>query len=262
MTKKEKKEFLKELDQQDLTEKEFEKKIEDQLRIVQLTEEEVKGYVPTPFKGEDQPGTEGKRELTTAYEKETTVLFEKIKKKFSDKNFKPAADDELDQMVELLKSKLGETVRASHILVRSSREDDFKSRSEALNKIRAIKKQIAKGEDFAEVAQQKSEGPSAKKGGDLGYFGRGQMVPEFEKVAFSLSVGGVSDVVETEFGYHLIKVEEKKAPKRLKYEEIKLELAAYIYQKKGQNRYDRFIEGLKERAEIKITYDFDESDEG
>lgn len=263
LTPKEKSEFLLELKSQRLSEKEFESKIEDQLRIVRLTEEEVRGRIPAPLKGNKplDEGEEDKRELSPEYEKETVELFGKIKKKFNDKNFKPNPDEELDQMVELLHSKLGDMVRASHILVKSQRNDDFKKRSEALNKAKSIKAQLDKGADFEELATQSSDGTTAKKGGDLGYFGRGQMVPEFEKTAFSLAVGGISDVVETEFGYHVIKVTEKKAGRPLKYEDIKMDLAGYLYQKRGQEQYDKYVSELRKKADIKITMDFDKSDD-
>ena len=89
------------------------------------------------------------------------------------------------------------TVRASHILVDSE------------NTAWAIKTRITEGEDFAMLAQKYSKCPSREKGGDLGYFNRGQMVPEFENAAFSTPVGEVSDPVKTRFGWHLIKVTRK-----------------------------------------------------
>lgn len=89
-------------------------------------------------------------------------------------------------------------VRASHILV-SSQE-----------KAKSILEEIKKGADFAKLAKKHSECPSSKKGGDLGFFSKGRMVPEFEKAAFSLNPGEVSGPVKTEFGYHLIKVTGRK----------------------------------------------------
>lgn len=90
------------------------------------------------------------------------------------------------------------TVRASHILVDTKQEaDDLKSR-------------IEKGESFADLAKQYSKCPSGRSGGDLGYFERGQMVPEFDQAAFSLPVGQVSEPVQTQFGWHLIEVTDKK----------------------------------------------------
>lgn len=89
-------------------------------------------------------------------------------------------------------------VRAAHILV------DTKSQANA------VKYRIEGGEDFAKVAKQFSKCPSGQRGGDLGYFGRGQMVQEFETAAFNLPAGQLSDPVQTDFGWHIIKVIDKK----------------------------------------------------
>ncbi len=253
-------EFQKELKKQDLSEKDFEKKIEGQLKTLQLTDEEVRNRVSSPFKEALKPPQEGEeepaRELTPEYEKEAKTIYDQIEKKFNDKTFKPNPENEIDQMVEMLKSKLGETVHARHILISSSRDDDFKTRSAALNKINAIKKQLDNGADFAELAQKNSQGPGSKNGGDLGFFTRGQMVPEFDKVAFDIPVGGMSGVIETQFGYHIIQVEEKKAAQKLRFDSIKMDLAGYLYQKRGQERYEQFVGDLKKKADIKILYDF------
>ncbi len=89
-------------------------------------------------------------------------------------------------------------IRASHILV-SSRE-----------KAENIKKQIDNGKSFEKLAKEASEGPSAENGGDLGFFGKGDMVKPFERKAFSLEVGEVSGPVKTEFGWHLIRKEDER----------------------------------------------------
>ena len=92
-------------------------------------------------------------------------------------------------------------IRASHILVSTDGRDKAAARSE----IEELRAQIADGADFGEVASAKSDCPSGRRGGDLGFFGKGQMVPEFETAAFGLESGALSDVVETDFGFHLIK---------------------------------------------------------
>ncbi len=100
-----------------------------------------------------------------------------------------------------------DTIRASHVLLMyqgSERSSATRSKEEAQTQIQAIKKKLSEGEAFASLAQTHSDCPSGKKGGDLGQFGRGQMVPAFEQSAFGLEVGGTSDIVETPFGYHLI----------------------------------------------------------
>lgn len=99
-------------------------------------------------------------------------------------------------------------VRASHILLMyagSERSTANRSKAEAQSGIESIKAEIAAGSDFGELARKHSDCPSGSSGGDLGMFGRGQMVPEFDSAVFSMDVGAVSDVVETAFGYHLIK---------------------------------------------------------
>jgi len=99
------------------------------------------------------------------------------------------------------------SVRASHILLMyqgSARSTATRSKAEAEQQINELKTKIDGGADFADLAKQHSDCPSGSKGGDLGQFGRGQMVPEFETAAFGMDVGDVSGVVETSFGYHLI----------------------------------------------------------
>lgn len=102
---------------------------------------------------------------------------------------------------------MSEQVSASHILVMhegSARSAETRSKDEALAIIEDLKGQIADGADFADLAGQHSDCPSGRNGGSLGVFGRGQMVKAFEDAAFSLSAGETSDIIETEFGYHLI----------------------------------------------------------
>lgn len=96
-------------------------------------------------------------------------------------------------MGSLFSSKSSGKVRCSHILVKDQ------GRAEQLLQ------ELRSGGDFARLAQQNSDCPSKAKGGDLGSFGRGQMVPEFDRAAFALEVGALSDLVKTKFGYHIIK---------------------------------------------------------
>ena len=98
-------------------------------------------------------------------------------------------------------------VRASHILLMqegSARSTASRSKEEALTELEALAKEIAEGGDFEQLAAENSDCPSGMRGGDLGTFGRGQMVGAFEEAAFGLEVGRTSGIVETDFGYHLI----------------------------------------------------------
>ena len=103
---------------------------------------------------------------------------------------------------------MAEQVRASHILLMyagSSRSTATRTQAEAQSQIQTLKTQIDGGADFADLARQHSDCPSGKSGGDLGSFGRGQMVGPFEQAAFGLPMGGISGVIETQFGYHIIR---------------------------------------------------------
>lgn len=103
---------------------------------------------------------------------------------------------------------MAQTVQASHILLMykgSSRSTATRSKQDAKSEIDALKQQIDAGADFADLARRHSDCPSKSRGGDLGSFGHGQMVGAFEDAAFALPVGGTSDVVETDFGYHIIR---------------------------------------------------------
>jgi len=103
---------------------------------------------------------------------------------------------------------MSDKISASHILLMyagSSRSDATRTKDEAEAQIKDLKAQLDDGADFAELAGEHSDCPSGADGGSLGSFGKGQMVKEFQDAAFALDEGGVSDVVETDFGYHLIK---------------------------------------------------------
>ena len=101
--------------------------------------------------------------------------------------------------------KMPERVHASHILVKVDPNASDASKAESRKKLEGIKARLDGGEDFAKLAEENSDCPSSAKGGDLGFFTRGQMVAPFEEAAFALNPGDTSDVVETRFGFHLIK---------------------------------------------------------
>lgn len=108
--------------------------------------------------------------------------------------------------LEEVEVKEGEVVKASHILAQVPQDATEEQKAEAKKKIEEAKAKLDSGEKFEDVAQEYSEDGSAQNGGDLGWFGKGRMVPEFEEVAFTLKEGETSDIVESQFGYHIIKV--------------------------------------------------------
>jgi peptidyl-prolyl cis-trans isomerase C len=146
--------------------------------------------------------------------------------------------------------KQPEQVRASHILMKVGPQVDTPQKVAAREKLEQLRQRLLKGEDFVTLAREYSEGPSSVKGGDLGYFGRGQMVKPFEDAAFALEVGELSDVVETRFGYHLIKVTGKKPETTIAYADIKERLQQYLKDEKVQQEVNAYVEDLKTKAKV------------
>lgn len=144
------------------------------------------------------------------------------------------------------------SVKASHILIRVSDRTDEKEKGRAMEKIKDLLGRAKSGEDFGKLAKEFSEGPSAPKGGDLGYFSKGMMVIPFEKAAFSLKAGEISDIVETQFGYHIIKLFDIRKGKLQSFEEAKEKITAFLKIKKRQEKLFKWIEELKKKAKIEI----------
>ena len=136
---------------------------------------------------------------------------------------------------EAVKSMSGqEEVRARHILVEG--EDEAK----------AILEQLKGGADFAKLAKEKSKDPGAAEGGDLGYFTKDQMVPEFADVAFKMYPGQLSNPVKTQFGWHVIKVEDKRIKQPPEFEKVKDQIEAYLARKAQSD----FITKLRQSAKV------------
>lgn len=133
-----------------------------------------------------------------------------------------------------------ERVKASHILVDSK------------EKAMVVLEEIQKGTSFEEAASQYSSCPSKERGGDLGFFGRGQMVPEFEEAAFNMNIGEISEPVETQFGYHLIKLDEKEDGGVFELDEISFDLMKDLTMKKQSELYSAKVETLKGQFKVEI----------
>lgn len=149
--------------------------------------------------------------------------------------------------------KTPDMVRASHILVKVDQNASEADKSAAHKKIEGIQQRLQKGEDFATVAKEVSDCPSKVNGGDLNFFQKGQMVEPFEKVAFSLEPGKLSDIVETQFGYHLIKVTEKKPAGVMTYDEVKDKIAQHLKQEKTSQALNAYVDQLKAKGKVEIS---------
>lgn len=143
----------------------------------------------------------------------------------------------------------GVQVRARHILLRIPPEAAPAQRDSVTSLARQLQERAGAGEDFAELARQYSQDGSAQQGGDLGFFGRNQMVGPFEEAAFALQPGQVSDIVETPFGLHIIKVEEKQSPN---FEEMRESFRQTAIARRGAEAEETYIENLVEPMNITV----------
>jgi peptidyl-prolyl cis-trans isomerase C len=146
--------------------------------------------------------------------------------------------------------KRPEQVRASHILIRVDPKADQFQKDSARKKLEAIQQKLKKGEDFTELAKQYSEDSSSARGGDLNYFSRGKMVKPFEDAAFALKKGEVSDIVETQFGYHLIKVTDRRPETLIPFEEIKDKLQDYLKKETIREKVGSYLAEQKGKAKV------------
>ena len=157
-----------------------------------------------------------------------TLLQQEGKAALTDAAMKKVYDDAVKQM------GAEQEVRARHILVPT--EDEAK----------AVLAEIKKGADFAELAKQKSKDPgAAAEGGDLGYFGKEQMVPEFAETAFKMDKGQMSDPVKTQFGWHIIKVEDKRTKPVPEFDKVKEQVETYVVRKAQSDYIHKLQEGAK-----------------
>jgi len=143
-----------------------------------------------------------------------------------------------------------ERVTASHILIATKEEDAPEIKAEKRKKLAERKKQIDGGADFAKLAAENSDCPSKAKGGDLGPFERGRMVKPFEDAAFSLKVEEVSEIVETPFGYHLIKVTALEPARVIPLEEVRDKVRSYLERKQREDALNAYLEELRGKAKI------------
>jgi len=149
--------------------------------------------------------------------------------------------------------KSPEQIRAQHILLKITTDDAPEIKSQKRLELAGLSGKIQNGADFSKIAEEHSECPSKQQGGDLGFFERGKMVKPFEEVAFTLKVGEVSDIVETQFGYHLIKISDRKEARTVPLEEAKKEISNYLKNTKEQQAVNSYIGTLREKADIEYV---------
>jgi peptidyl-prolyl cis-trans isomerase C len=149
--------------------------------------------------------------------------------------------------------KMPSKIRAQHIFVKLDPQAPAADRTAARKKIEAAAEKVRNGDDFGIVALKYSEDPNtAKKGGDLGYFGKGDLLPEFDQAAFTLEPGQVSPAVQSRVGLHLIKITEKKDPVVPPLADIRPQVAQLVQMEKGNREMEKIVAELKQKAKIKV----------
>jgi peptidyl-prolyl cis-trans isomerase C len=176
-----------------------------------------------------------------------------IEKNFAEKTVIPESEAKTFYDNNATKFVKPESVRASHILILVEPTADETKKKAARAEIEKIQTKIKAGGDFATLAKENSKDPgSSEKGGDLGFFSKGQMVKPFEDAAFALTPGAVSDIVETQYGYHIIKVTEKQPAGKYSFDEVKVNLTKYLKDNKVKKDLSDFIKGLRDKAKVEI----------
>jgi peptidyl-prolyl cis-trans isomerase C len=149
--------------------------------------------------------------------------------------------------------KQGESVHASHILLGMPPQATPAQKAEAKAKAQAVLKQVRGGADFAAVAKAQSQDPgSAQNGGDLGFFPKGQMTPAFEEAAFTLKPGALSGLVETPFGFHIIKVHERRGARTAPFAEVSAQIKDFLAQGQREAKLQQFVDQVKSKGKVEI----------
>jgi parvulin-like peptidyl-prolyl isomerase len=181
---------------------------------------------------------------------------EAVKSLLSKQGDLKVADKEVQEYYTKNKARyeVKEQVRARHILLKVAAKDPAdKATAQKVKAEEIFKKTQAKGADFAALAKEFSEGPTKTRGGDLGFFAKGRMVPDFEKAAFAMKIGSISKPVKTRFGWHIIKVEEKKEGRTRDFSEVKSSITKQIEARKNRTAKAKLLADLKKNGKVE-TY--------
>lgn len=163
-------------------------------------------------------------------------------------------DDEMiayyENRLDIFKQPL--QVRVSHILVQTDPKWDASRKQEARKKIEQVMSNLKKKQDFAALAREYSDGPTRTNGGELGYIRAGQLEKQFESKVFALNTGDITDIIETDTGFHIFKVTDKKPETILAYEDVKDKIRQFIFEEKAKQEADRQAKTLRDKANVKI----------
>ncbi len=236
----------------------IEKLLDDQIKSkgIKITDEDVNNRLNEIA---TQRGTtvEQLKEAITAQGQSMDEVKDKVKKMLGYEKLPPAAEvNDADAKAYYEENQEDfnqpEQVKASHILVKVAPTATPEDKAAAKAKIEGLLKQVKAGGDFAQLARENSDCPSKANGGDLGFFRKDAMVKEFSDAAFAMKVGEVSNIVETQFGYHIIKVTDRKEAGMTSFEKAKPDIIKNMSEQKKQEGLMKFVE--KTKADANIVY--------
>lgn len=200
------------------------------LKQEELTEEKLRGLI--------------ERRLTA--KKVIEIEIEPSAKSVTDEDIASFYEENKEEFVE------PEQVKARHILIEVAPNADNQQKSDAKSKTQAILEKAKGGADFAKLASEYSQCPSASQGGDLGYFTRGRLAKPFEDAAFSMQSGELSEVVETRFGYHIILSLDRKPEAQLELDEVSERIREFLHGREMDTAVENWLRSAKEKATISI----------
>lgn len=234
-------------------------------RDLELTQEQKNQFFQQHLKSVKQKNKMSDKQLKQALQKQGINSIDQYKKVFLQRNKDTLLINELrkqvtngitvsDQKVKdyynnnKKQFQVEKQIKVSQILIRTNNKEE----QTAKEKIESIADKINNGKTFAEMAKKHSEGPYAKKGGNLGFITKGQITNQFDQVAFSLNKGQISEPVKTKYGYHLIKVHDKKESGIRSFEQVKDSIKQQLASKKKNKEWDEFVSQLRKNADVTI----------
>ena len=232
--------FAGELKKENLTQAEFRERIKKQLMVRKLIEDTIRSKAALPK------------------EEEIKSYFDKIKAAvLGDKAVFAGLDEEATQdlmaVAQRFKEFTAERARVRHILFKFEENAPITEKNKALTRAENVKKELDAGADFEDAALKSSDDrESAQKGGDLGYVVKGMLPKQIDEKAFELALGEVSKPVLTQFGYHLIRVDEKRIAQKLKYDAVKDDLEQLLTQANFGKELAAYLKDLRKEAKIEI----------
>lgn len=228
--------LLEELKKQGLTMTQFRDKVKRDLMARKLIEEVVRPKVKTP----------DEKEIRSYFDKVNAI----VEGKPRDPNMKQEEFEEYSNIAAKFKEIISERLRVRHILIKPA-SDSITDKNKALNEALRIKKELDAGADFEDMASKFSaDKQSASRGGDIGYVIKGMLPEELDKVAFKMCPGEISSPIESKFGYHILRIDEKRIAQKLKYEMVKDDIAQIIMQDSFANEIEKYTESLRKEAKI------------